>query len=87
MQLDKAFNPEFGANLGAYLFENIDHITASNIAQDVENGIKRDEPRVEVLNVQIRMKPDHNEVFITVTVKVLSSQQLLDIASSIERLR
>lgn len=84
---EKPFNPEFGANLGAYLFENIDHITASNIAQDVENGIKRDEPRVEVLNVQIRMKPDHNEVFITVTVKVLSSQQLLDIASSIERLR
>lgn len=84
---EKLFDPEFGANLHSYLFENLDDITAANMASDIENAIKRDEPRVEIINIRLKSKPDHNEVYITLTIKILSTQQLLDIESSIERLR
>ena len=77
----------FGANLSAYLFENLDHITAVAISNDIEAAITRDEPRVEIINIKVYAKPDNNAVYITLTVKILSAQQLLDIESSIERLR
>ncbi len=84
---EKVFDPLFGANLSAYLFENIDHITALAISNDIQHAIERDEPRVRILNIQVRTKPDNNAVSITVTIEVLTSQQLVDISTSIERLR
>lgn len=84
---EKPFDPLFGANLQAYLFENVDYITAAAISNDIDSAIRRDEPRVNIINVQVRARPDNNAVHITVTVEVLSTQQLIDIESSIERLR
>ena len=45
------------------------------------------EPRIEVLNTNIQTRPDDNEVFITVTGRVKSTNEIIDIATTIERLR
>ena len=45
------------------------------------------EPRLEVLNTNIQAKASENEVMITVTGRVKSSNEILDISTSIERLR
>ena len=84
---ERPFNYYFGANLRAYLFENMSNITAANMATSINTALKNYEPRIQVLNTNIQANADDNEVFITVTGKVKSSNEVLDITTTIERLR
>jgi len=84
---ERPFNYKFGANLRAYLFENMTRITAANISTSINNALANYEPRLEVLNTNIQAKADDNEVFITVTGRVKSSNEIIDITTTIERLR
>ena len=84
---ERPFNYNFGANLRAYLFENMTNITAANISTSVNLALANYEPRLEVLNTNIQAKADDNEVFITVTGRVKSSNEIIDITTTIERLR
>ena len=84
---ERPFNWNFGANLRAYLFENMTQITAANISTSINTALSNWEPRIEVLNTNIQAKADENEIFITVTGRVKSSNEILDITTTIERLR
>ena len=84
---ERPFNYNFGANLRSYLFENMTRITAASMASSINVALKNYEPRIEVLNTNIQARPDSNEVFITVTGRVKSTNEIVDIATTIERLR
>ena len=84
---ERPFNYFFGANLRSYLFENMNQITAANMSTSINVALKNYEPRIEVLNTNIQARADDNEVFITVTGRVKSTNEIIDIATTIERLR
>lgn len=84
---ERPFDYNFGANLRAYLFENMTNTTAANMATNIQVALKNYEPRIEVLNVNIRATASENEVFITVTGRVKSTNEVIDISTTIERLR
>ena len=84
---ERPFNYNFGANLRSYLFENITRITAASMATSINTALKNYEPRIEVLNTNIQARADDNEVFITVTGRVKSTNEIIDISTTIERLR
>jgi phage baseplate assembly protein W len=84
---ERPFNYNFGANLRSYLFENMNQITAANMASSINVALKNYEPRIEVLNTNIQARADDNEVFITVTGRVKSTNEIIDISTTIERLR
>jgi len=84
---ERPFDYEFGANLRAYLFENMTNITAANMSTSINLALENYEPRIEVLNTNIQTKPEDNEVYITVTGRVLSNNEIIDISTTIERLR
>jgi len=84
---ERPFNYFFGANLRAYLFENMNQITAASMSTSVNIALANFEPRLEVLNTNIQAKADSNEVTITVTGRVKSSNEIVDISTTIERLR
>ena len=84
---ERPFDYNFGANLRAYLFENMSNTTAANMATSIEVALINYEPRIRVLNVNIQTKPQDNEVFITVTGQVVSNNEIIDISTTIERLR
>ena len=84
---ERPFDYNFGANLRAYLFENMTNITAANMATNVQVALKNYEPRIEVLNVNVKAQAAENDVFITVTGRVKSTNEIIDIATTIERLR
>ena len=84
---ERPFDYNFGANLRAYLFENMNNTTAATMASNIEIALQNYEPRIEVLNVNIRAQASENDVFITVTGRVKSSNDIIDIATTIERLR
>jgi len=84
---ERPFDYMFGANLRAYLFENMNNVTAANMSTSIEMALINYEPRIQVLNVNIQTKPWENSVFITVTGRVVSTNEVIDIATTIERLR
>jgi len=84
---ERPFNYSFGANLRRYLFENMSNITAASMGTSIETALKNWEPRIEILNTNIQAKHDENEVRIKVTGRVKSSNEILDIATTIERIR
>ena len=84
---ERPFNYNFGANLRSYLFENMNQITAANMSTSINVALKNYEPRIEVLNTNIQARADENEVRITVTGRVKSTNEIIDIATTIERLR
>ena len=84
---ERPFNYNFGANLRAYLFENMSNITAANMATSINTALGNYEPRIEVLNTNIQAKASENEINITVTGRVRSTNEVVDISTTIERLR
>ena len=84
---ERPFDYNFGANLRAYLFENMTNITAAQMSTSINTALKNSEPRIEVLNTNIQANADSNEVRITVTGRVISSNEILDVSTSLERLR
>jgi len=84
---ERPFNYNFGANLRRYLFENMTRATAASMSTSIETALKNWEPRIEVLNTNIQAKADENEVKVTITGRVKSSNEVLDITTTIERLR
>ena len=73
---ERPFNWNFGANLRAYLFENMTQITAANMSTSINTALQNWEPRIEVLNTNIQAKASENEVMITVTGRVKSSNEI-----------
>ena len=84
---ERPFNYNFGANLRSYLFENMTRITAASMASSINVALKNYEPRIEVLNTNIQSQPDDNEIYITITGRVKSTNEIVDISTTIERLR
>jgi phage baseplate assembly protein W len=84
---ERPFDYNFGANLRAYLFENMTNITAANMATNIQVALKNYEPRIEVLNINVKAQASENDVFITVTGRVKSTNEIIDIATTLERLR
>ena len=84
---ERPFDYEFGANLRAYLFENMNNITAANIGTSVNIALQNYEPRLEVLNTNVHTTEEDNDVYITVTGRVRSTNEIIDVSTTIERLR
>jgi len=84
---ERPFQAKFGANLRAYLFENMNNITAANIGTSCRLALSNYEPRLQVLNINVQTRHEDNQVYITVTGRVKSTNEILDISTTIERLR
>ena len=70
---EKFFDPEFGSELSASLFENIDEVTAISIQNDIEYMIKMHEPRVKLINVESKPNYDNNQFDVVIIYQILGA--------------
>ena len=70
---EKFFDPEFGSELSASLFENIDEVTAISIQDDIEYMIKMHEPRVKLINVESIPNYDNNQFDVVIVYQILGA--------------
>ena len=66
---EKFFNENFGSNISASLFENIDDITASTIKDEIYQSIQNFEPRVSLTSVNVY--PNFEENGFDVVIKYI----------------
>jgi len=84
---ERPFNPNFGCNLKAYLFEPADPITKAQMEYEIRYSIGEQEPRVKILNLDIQDDPDRNAYYITIQVLIVNNQETADVDVYLERLR
>ena len=70
---EKFFDPDFGSEVSASLFENIDEVTAITIQDDIEYMIKMHEPRVKLINVESIPNYDNNQFDVVIVYQILGS--------------
>lgn len=77
---EKFFQPTFGSRVSQMLFENMDEITSLTIRDEIENSIRRFEPRVDLKSVQVNPDFDSNQYDVVITYQIIgadiSEQQL-----------
>ena len=77
---EKFFQPTFGSRVSQMLFENMDEITSLTIKDEIENSIRRFEPRVDLKSVQVNPDFDGNQYDVVITYQIIgadvSEQQL-----------
>ena len=70
---EKFFNPSFGSDISASLFENIDDITGGIIEDQIRQSINNYEPRVNLMEVRTNPNFDNNAFDVTVTYEVVGA--------------
>lgn len=81
------FSPEQGAGIRSYLFELDDQFSALEIEQAIRSNIDAFEPRAEILNITVRMSFDGHKADVTITFRVVSTEETVTVTAIVERLR
>jgi len=84
---EKPFNMRFGGNLSDFLFELETDTDIDILADQIIEAVDLYEPRAQVLRVYGNIKPDNNEIRVTVEFQVLSTSELVVLDLTLTRLR
>ena len=84
---ERPFNPDFGASLRDYLFENLSPPVLIKIKDRVATAIEEFEPRVQVEDVIVREDVEGNGVNITVSFLVIGTTEPITITTFLQRVR
>ncbi len=68
---EKFFNENFGSEISASLFENVNEISASAIEDQIRISIENYEPRVELINVEVIPNFDYNQMDAVITYEII----------------
>lgn len=84
---EKPFQPFFGGNLRAMLFELADDETEDEIRSNIITAINNYEPRVEIQNIDVNVLPDQNDMRVSIVFKIISTEELVTFTTNLSRLR
>jgi len=84
---EKPFNPLFGGNVTAQLFELADNDIREDLKDDIEEALLAYEPRARVQDVVINYQPDANSISVRIEFQVVNLNQTEVIETTIARLR
>ena len=68
---EKFFNENFGSEISASLFENINDISASQIEDQIRLSIENYEPRVKLVSVKAIPNYDNNQFDAVITYEII----------------
>ena len=84
---EKPFQPNFGGNIRAYLFDLGDEETAEEIELTIGSAITRYESRAKVMRVKAIPRPDYNSIEVTIVFRVISTSEEVTFTTVMARLR
>lgn len=84
---EKPFNMDFGSNITGMLFELSTGFAKYEITDQITRSINKFEPRARVLDILCNDNPDANSLRVKITFRVLSTGEIVELETSISRLR
>ncbi len=82
---ERVFQPEIGTNIRALLFEPMNPITEQRMKTEVEEAVKRHEPRAQVIGVTVRAQEDQNRYGVRVLFNLSSESEPQELETYFER--
>jgi len=82
---ERVFQPEFGSNIRALLFEPMNPITEQRIQIEVEEAVKRHEPRAQVIGVIVEGQEEQNRYVVKVLFNLSSESEPQELETYFER--
>jgi phage baseplate assembly protein W len=70
---EKFFSPEFGSRISKSLFENMDDLSAKDIADEIKFSIRQYEPRVSLRDVKASPDPDNLTFNVTIVYDIIGA--------------
>ena len=67
---ERLFQPEIGSGIRALLFELMNPITEERLKQEVEDCLKRSEPRATILGVSVEGQEDKNRYKVSILFSI-----------------
>ena len=68
-------HPEFGSRVNKYIFELIDPAIKEMIKAEISYSLKRWEPRVDIISIEVNDDPDYNRVTIKMIYNIITDLQ------------
>lgn len=84
---ERPFHPRKGAGLKAYLFENVNSLTAGNIRARIIDTITEYEPRVDLREVVVYVMPDENAYTAKIVFSIKNSPEPITLDIILTRIR
>jgi len=84
---ERVFNPNFGGNLRALLFEPVNMATTHSIKTWVSNAIENFEPRASLIDVVVVPSIDENQYSVTIIYAIDNISETVTQDIFLERLR
>jgi phage baseplate assembly protein W len=84
---ERLFNPIFGGNIRAMLFENMDSVTALRMEKEIVSMIQNYEPRAILSSVTIIPQYENNAYDVKIRFRIVNRQDPIQISFQLERLR
>ena len=84
---ERLFNPQFGGNIRALLFENLDNITSVRMEKEIYQMIANYEPRANVSKVTVTPDPDNNLFIVKIEFSIVNKQEPIIVTFQLERTR
>jgi phage baseplate assembly protein W len=69
---ERVFNPNFGANLRALLFENIEDSSLEILRDRIQNDISIYFPQIVIAEIKFNNQPDENTINFTLTYQIVN---------------
>tara|TARA_B100001109_G_C18542567_1_gene325782 strand:- start:41 stop:478 length:438 start_codon:yes stop_codon:yes gene_type:complete len=84
---EKPFNMDFGSDITGMLFELSNGMANYAVKDQITNSINKYEPRARVLDIECNDDPDANSLRVKVIFRVLSTGEIVELDTSVSRLR
>jgi phage baseplate assembly protein W len=84
---ERPFHPEIGCQIHALLFENFTPVTVQIMKRTIFDAINKFEPRVTVLEVNIRDRADENRLDLDIIFKINNSERPVTLSTFLSRVR
>lgn len=84
---EKIRNPRWGCNIRRHLFEQFRPHVMQDIKADIENAIELHEPRVKLLDVDVKPSEDENSVFISIKFALATVKDTQELSINLYRVR
>jgi len=72
---ERPFHPEIGSQVRGLLFEPYSPMLDAMLTRAIVDTITNYEPRVELVEVDVRSNPDNNSVYVSVTFKIINTER------------
>ena len=87
MPTEVPFDPDVGSMVRDYLFDVIDLGTSAVLTLEIERTIKFNEPRVELIEVEVDPQPEENHFMVNITYEIVGYDQIYNFNTILEPTR